>query len=51
MRDQIMQWGKQKNLKGVSDTEIYNMICDNFYIRNFEEARNCSIELFRFFNY
>lgn len=50
MREQIMKWGKQNDLKGVSDMEIYNMICDNFYIRNFEEARSCSIELFKIFN-
>lgn len=50
MREQIMQWGKRKNFKGVSDVEIYNMICDNFFIRDFEEARSCSVELFDLFN-
>lgn len=50
MREQIMQWGKQKNFKGVSDIEIYNKICDNFFIRDFSEARSCSIELYNLFN-
>ncbi len=50
MREQIMQWGKHKNFKGVSDMEIYHKICDNFFIRDFAEARSCSIELFNLFN-
>lgn len=50
MKEQIMQWGLQKDFKGVSDVKIYNMICDNFYISNYEEARECSFELFHHFN-
>lgn len=51
MKDQIMQWGMQQNFKGHSDIEIYNTICENFYIRDYEEVRKCNIELFRIFNY
>ena len=50
MKDQIIKWGMGKDLKGVSDVEIYNMICDNFYITDFEGARRCSFELFKQFN-
>lgn len=50
MREQIMQWGKQKDFKGVSNMEIYHKICDNFFIRDFAEARRCSMELWELFN-
>lgn len=50
MKEQIIKWGLQKDLKGLSDIDIYNMICDNFYITDYEEARKCSFELFYQFN-
>lgn len=35
-----------EKFKSMSDMEIYEWICENYYIRDYEEARNCSFIIF-----
>lgn len=49
MREQVLDYCRNKSLMfhTMSDLEIYNYICDAFWIENFTVARECSLIIFR----
>lgn len=49
MRDMILKECRRQlnKFKGMNDMEVYHWICDNFFIKNYEEARECSFIIFR----
>lgn len=49
MRDVIMNHCMKKLnfFSSMTDAEIYNWICSNFFIRDFVEARECSWDIWK----
>lgn len=48
MKDMILSYCRQnlKRFSVMSDMEIYNWMCDNFYTKDYEMARQCSFIIF-----
>ena len=49
MRENILSYCRQNisRFSAMSDTEIYNWMCDNFYTKDYEMVRQCSIQIFK----
>lgn len=48
MKDMILNYCRQnlQRFSVMSDTEIYNWMCDNFYTKDYEMVRQCSFSIF-----
>lgn len=49
MKDMILKECRKniRKFKIMNDMEIYEWICNNFYITDYEEARECSFIIYR----
>ena len=49
MREQILNYCRKEinKFSTMSDTEIYNWMCDNFYTKDYEMIRQCSMQIFK----
>lgn len=49
MKNQILAFCRNKIdlFSHMTDIDIYNYICENFFIENFTEARECSFIIFK----
>ena len=49
MREQILNYCRNEinKFSTMSDTEIYYWMCDNFYTKDYEMVRQCSMQIFK----